>query len=271
MTTNMVKTAKYNVPGFSKGIKLIELLSETNRPLGLTEASNLLGLNQHMTLRLLQTLVQEGWVIEEEIGPKYRLSLKPFCITSKPLIRNDLLQVAAEPIRQMHNEIGESTSLGILNDNRVLYVLHFNGTRAITVIGHVGNRYLLQCAAAGKVLLAHADESLVDRLVAEGLEALTPNSKTTKEAIMEDRAKTLKQGYALDNEEYAKGLICFAAPIYDYTGHIVAALNTSVLLLHYSMEEFIEKIGSKVLETSQTISIALGHIPSGNQSQTVLQ
>jgi IclR family pca regulon transcriptional regulator len=87
---------------------------------------------------------------------------------------------------------------------------------------------------------------------------------------MEDRAKTLRQGFALDEEEYAKGLICFAAPIYDYSGHVVAALNVSVLLLYYSMEEFVEKIGSKVLETSQTISVALGYI-SGNQSQTTLQ
>ncbi|MDR2704922.1 MAG: IclR family transcriptional regulator [Planctomycetaceae bacterium] len=260
MATKVSKATKYNVPGFNKGIKLIELLSESNRSLGLTEVSNLLGLNQHMTLRLLQTLVHEGWVIEEEIGPKYRLSLKPFCITSKPLIRNDLLQVATEPIRQMYNKIGESTSLGILDDNRVLYVLHFNGTRPISIIGRVGNRYLLQCAAAGKVLLAHADEALVDRLVTEGLEALTPHSKITREAIMEDRAKTLKQGFALDEEEYAKGLICFAAPIYDYSGQVVAALNVSVLLLHYSMEEFVEKIGSKVLETSQTISVALGYI-----------
>jgi DNA-binding IclR family transcriptional regulator len=178
-----------------------------------------------------------------------------------------LLQAAAEPIRQMYNEIGESTSLGILDNNRVLYILHFNGTRSITVIGRVGNRYLLQCAAPGKVLLAHAEESLVDRLVAEGLEALTSNSKITREAIMEDREKILRQGFALDEEECAKGLICFAAPIYDYSGHVVAALNVSVLLLHYSMEEFVEKIGSKVLETSQNISVALGYI-ADNQSQT---
>jgi hypothetical protein len=38
------------------------------------------------------------------------------------------------------------------------------------------------------------------------------------------------------------------------------------------MEEFVEKIGSKILETSQTISVALGYIPAGNQqSQTFIR
>ena len=255
------KTARYNVPGFSKGIRLIEIMSEVDRPLGLTEASNLVELNQHMTLRLLQTLVQEGWVIEEEVGPKYRLSLKPFHITSRPLVRSDLLRMATEPIHQLYEQTGESTSLGVLDGNRVLYVLHFNGTRPVAIIGRVGSRYLLQCAAAGKVLLAHAGEQLVDRLVAEGLEALTPQSRTTKAAVMEDCAQTLAQGYAVDREEYAKGLICFAAPIFDHSGKAIAALNTSVLLLHYTLEEFIEKIGPKVLETSRQISGAMGYVP----------
>lgn len=262
MITKSPKTTRYNVPGFSKGIRLIELMSEIGRPLGLTEASKLVGLNQHMTLRLLQTMVQEGWAVEEESGPKYRLSLKPFYIASRPLAHSELLQVATEPIRKLYEETGESTSLGILDDNRTLYILHFNGTRPITVIGRVGSRYLLHCAAAGKVLLAHTGEKLVDRLVVEGLEALTENSRTTKEAIMEDCATTLRRGYALDEEEYAKGLICFAAPIYDHTGRVVAALNTSVLLLYYSLEEFVETIGPKVRETCHQISAALGHVPN---------
>jgi len=101
---------------------------------------------------------------------------------------------------------------------------------------------------------------LVDRLFEQGLEALTPQSKTTKKDIMEDCARTLLRGYAMDVEEYIKGQLCFAAPIYDYSGKVVAALNTSVLLLYYTLEEFVEQIGPKVLETCRQISTALGYV-----------
>jgi len=236
-------------------------MSEIGRSIGLTEASQLAELNPHMTMRLLQTLVQEGWAVEEETGPKYRLTLKPFQITSRPLMRSDLLRVAAEPIRKLHEQTGESTNFGILDDDRILIILHLNGTRPVTMIAQVGYRYPLHCVAPGKVLLAYAGEELVNRLVKEGVETFTPRSKTTKKAVMEDCAKTLAQGYALDEEEYVKGLACFASPIYNHIGSVIAALNISVLLLHYTMEEFVKQIGPKVLETARQISADLGYMP----------
>ena len=64
----------YQVPGFSKGLRLIELLCAARQPLGVSELSQQLGLNKPMVFRLLRTLLAAGWVVQDGEGPKYRMS-----------------------------------------------------------------------------------------------------------------------------------------------------------------------------------------------------
>lgn len=249
----------YSVPGLEKGIRLFELLADSQAPLGLSDMSRLLGINKHMLLRLLGTYVEKGWVAEVEAGPKYRLTLLPFHHASKPIAGSNLIQYSALPVKTLSSEASESASLAILDDDRMLFVLHYDGNRQVLFTGHVGGRYPMHCSAAGKMLLAHAPISLIDRLLEEGLKRMVPNTITTRGRLLDELERIRERGYALDMEEYAHGLMCFAGPIYDHESKVVAALNVSVLCAQYSKESLINDIGSKVLETCREISKRMGH------------
>ncbi|MDO5554519.1 MAG: IclR family transcriptional regulator [Planctomycetia bacterium] len=249
----------YHVPGLAKGIDLIKLLCDARNPLSLTEISQAMDLNKHMVFRLLQTLIREGWVIAESEGPRYRMSLVPFYHTSKPINHSNLVQMATEPMQRYWQEIGESTSLGILDEDRVLYVVHLNSTKDVAVIGHAGRKYYLHAAAAGKVLLAYADEHYQEKIISQGLPQLTLQTITSPAKLREELESVRKSEFALDREEYAKGVICFAAPIRDYSGKVVAAMNTSVLAMNYTFAEFEQIIGTRVMDTCRIISQSLGY------------
>lgn len=248
----------YQVPGLSKGIDLIKLLCDSRSSMTLTEISNAMGLNKHMVFRLLQTFIREGWVIAESDGPRYRISLVPFYLTSKPINRSNLVQMATEPIQRYWDTVGESTSLGVLDENRILYIIHLNSTKDVAVIGHVGRHYYLHASAPGKVLLAFSETAFQEKIIEEGLIQLTLQTMTSPSRLREELEAIRQNGFAVDREEYAKGVICFAAPIRDYTGKVVAALNTSVLTMDYSLAEFEQSIGMRILDTCRVISRALG-------------
>lgn len=250
----------YSVPGLSKGIKLVELLCDEPRPLGLAEICQKLALNNHMGLRLLQTLVREGWVLQEGDPAKYRMSLRPFHHVSKPLHRTDLVDAAAVPLKQLWGDSGESVGVGIIDDDRFMYVLHLNGVRDISISGRVGTRYLLHCSAPGKQLLAHADTALVQRIVKEGLPAVTPNTITRPEHFRKELEQIRRQGYAMDTEEYAQGCLCMSVPLFDHAGRVIAALNMSVLTFHYTPRKLFQELGPRIVETGRRISLALGHV-----------
>ena len=252
----------YEVPALRKGIRLIELLCESEAPLGVSEISQKLEINKHMVFRMLATLVDEGWVIKDGEGPRYRMGLAAFRFASMPLARTDLVDASTDPI----NDLGESTGLAVLDDDRVMYLLHHNGKRAISISGKVGYRYLVHCSAPGKLLVAHGGEAFVDRIVDQGLPKQTARTIVGASKFRKELELIRERGYALDVEEYADGGMCYSAPVFDYSGKVVAAVNISVLTLHYELDELVDTLGPRVSRAAEEISTAMGNLQNGDSN-----
>lgn len=251
----------YTVPALEKGLVVISFLCEANYPLSLTEIAQGCKMNTHMTLRILHTLTREGWITSENDPPRYRLTLLPFHLTSKILHRTDLVCEAEAPLRDLWQRSGESIGLAVLDQTRVMYLLHFNSVRPISISGKVGARYLLHCSAAGKAMLAWNPPALLEHILSEGLERKTRHTLTSAAKLRQDLCQIRSQGFAVDNEEYATGGLCCSAPIFDFQARLVGAVNMSVLTLQYTLEDFLQKWGPSIRETANRISKNLGAPP----------
>jgi len=249
----------YDVPGLRAGIRISRLLCESPKPLGLAELCQVSGLSKHMVYRCLQTLLTEGIIVESGEGPKYEPSLLSFHYNSLPVARMTVTRAAQGPLGALWETLNECVYLGVLHDNRVLYLIHHEGGREIRAGGgRMGGRYYLHADGAGKVLAAHADDAFRERLIAEGLERLTPNTCADRKSFLSEMARVCKQGFAIDDEEYIKGIICFGAPVFSYEGRAVGAICCSVLTLHYTLKELQERIAPQVLACAQRISLTMG-------------
>jgi len=122
----------------------------------------------------------------------------------------------------------------------------------------VGEHYWPHAAAAGKVLVAYGEPDLRDRCIRRGLKQLTDATHTDRKRFLSDLESVLKRGYALDEEEYMEGGLCYATPVYDYTGRVIAAVGTTVLTVHYRQKNIVTELGSAIQETARRISTALG-------------
>jgi len=260
----MNKERVYDVPGLRAGIRISRLLCESPKPLGLAELCQASGLSKHMVYRCLQTLLSEGIIVETGEGPKYEPSLLSFHYNSLPVARMTVTRAAQEPLHALWSELNECVYLGVLNEDRILYLIHHEGGREIrSGGGRMGGQYFLHADGAGKVLAAYADDTLRERLLAEGLAKLTSNTHTERKSFLAAMTRIRKQGFAIDNEEYIKGIVCFAAPVFDYTGQVAGAICCSVLTIHYTLKELETKIGPKVLETARRISLTMGWAETG--------
>jgi DNA-binding IclR family transcriptional regulator len=212
-----------------------------------------------MVYRCLQTLLAEGVIVEGGEGPKYEPSLLSFHYASLPVARMSVTRAAQEPLRALWTELNECVYLGVLHENRILYLIHHEGGREIrSGGGRMGGRYCLHADGAGKVLAAFADDALRERLLSDGLERLTPLTHADRKSFMAEMARVRRQGFAIDREEYIQGVICFGAPVFDYAGRVAGAICCSVLTLHYTLRALESEIGPQVLETARQISLTLG-------------
>ena len=251
--------ASYDVPALRKALRLIELLCDSDVPLGVSEIGQRLDLNKNMTFRLLRTLLKEGWVVQET-GPKYRMSLRPFHYTSKPVGRMSLPAAASVPLRELWQTTGESVYVAAVDEDQLLVLDHLDSTRDVRIAAKVGARYELHCSAPGKVLLAHAADTLLARLAEQGFARLTARTIHTLPELREHLEEVAARGYALDLEEYVDGLLCFAVPVFDHRGRVVGALGVSVLTLHYTPQKLVDVLGPKVIATGQEVSARMGHV-----------
>ena len=252
------KETAYDVPGLRAGIDILSVLCESPDGLGVAELAERTGSNKHMVFRCLKTLVAKGWVTEGGEGPKYAASLVPFRYASMPVARMDVVTAAQEPLRALWKALGECVYIGVMHDDMVMYLIHYEGTRNIHLGGRVGEHYWPHAAAAGKVLMAYGEPELRKRRLAQGLKKLTDATLTDRKSFLADMEKVRKPGYALDEEEYMEGGLCYAAPVFDYTGRAVAAIGTTVLTVHYRQKDIAKELGTAIQETAGKISVALG-------------
>lgn len=256
----------YFIPAVARATELLEYLSASHVPLGVSELSRELKTNKNMVFRLLRTLQEQGWIVQEE-GLKYRVSSRPFCCFSRPVQRIGPREAAAAPLRKLWEETGEACYLAMLDDDRCLFVEHLDSTREVRAQGRVGGRYRLHSCAPGKVLLAHAGRKLVGRVLGGSLEQNTAATISSKEGLFQELALVVKQGYALDLEEYSRGMMCLAAPVFDADGRVTGALGITALTIHYTQAELVSLFRPKVLQAAREASENLGSPPKGSTTQ----
>lgn len=247
----------YDAPAARLAIQLVEVLCASEQPLGVGELARRLNSNTNMTFRLLRTLEESGWIRQRD-DAKYEMGLRPFHFTSRPVGRMDLRRAADVPLRRLWDATGQSTYLGIVDGTRTLFIEHLDATGDISLRARPGGRYHMHCAAPGKVLLAFGDEALVRTVVAEGLPAQTGTTITTSGRLDEELARIRLAGYGLDDEEYADGLVCFAAPVFDVQDRLAGTIGLSVLTLHYTLERLHAELGPQVMAAANAISSILG-------------
>ena len=243
-------------PAVEGAAKIIGFLSECEREVGISEISRGTDINKNMVFRILNTLEQAGWVYCSD--QKYSLTLALFGMSSRPISRLSLNTVATPILYDLLNKTGESTYLGILNNDKVLYTQHLDGVKNVRVAGRVGGEYDLYCSAPGKVLLAFSDEAFIEEYTSRSLVKRTKNTITEKTEIIKELENIRINGYATDREEFGNGVVCAAAPIFDYSGKVIAVIGCSAFTLDGKSAEIIEKLLPSVRDAAKEISTRLG-------------
>lgn len=246
-------------PAVEHAVKLIELLSNETDAVGVSEISRKLKLNKNMVFRILNSLEQEGWVYcDKSADRKYRLSLALFRISSQVINKLSLNTVATPHIYDLWKQTGESTYLGIRKDDMVMYIQHLDCIKNVRVAGVIGGTYDLYCTAPGKVILAFSEEEFINKYLSSSFKKHTKNTLTENSELRHEIEKIRSDEYAIDDEEFSKGIICLAAPIFDYADKLVGTAGCSLSTITCDSAGMVEKYGNLIINTAKEISKCLG-------------
>jgi DNA-binding IclR family transcriptional regulator len=141
----------------------------------------------------------------------------------------DVRQQALPELEKIRDLTSETIHLGILDQMEVVYLEKFHGLHAIGLMSsRIGGRAPAYCTGLGKVMLAYQDQENVRAYFeARGMKEFTVKTITDVDALIDHLVHISDQGFSIDDGEHENGVRCVAAPIFDFTGNVVAAISLS--------------------------------------------
>lgn len=252
--------SRYSVEALARGLEILELFSDINPSLSLTEIVASLGLAKSTAFRMLSTLEHLGYIERDPSTKRYRPSLKILRLGFTALSGLELRQIARAHLEQLSQEVSETVSLAVIEDIKVTYVDRIRHRAIVGVVLGIGSQLPAYCTALGKVLLADLpEEDAIQRLSKNHLIALTDKTVTDIEILIKILRSVRENGYAVDDEELAIGLRAAAAPIRDISGRAVAAINVSGSVSTITLDRLQSHIVPILVRTAMEISAALGY------------
>jgi DNA-binding IclR family transcriptional regulator len=161
-------------------------------------------------------------------------------------------------MERIHEQIGETTFLCVPRGDEAVCIERIDGKQVNLLALSLGGSMLLHTGSAPRALLAFQPEPTWDAYLDRvNLDAFTPKSFTSRNAVIDELRATRERGYAISDEDVTPGVASIGVPIFDHTGRVKASLSIG------GLRDSILGEGSRTLELARDaaaeISRTLGH------------
>lgn len=250
-----VEGGSAGVKSAERAIDVLELLSLTDEPLGVSEIARRLGHPKSSISLLLNTLEARGYVVAEH-GRQFRLN---------PVYRSEerswvggayaqLLRVAVPLMRKLVDTVGDSSMLGLLTpDHETQYIAKTITTKELRCDPEIGTPRPTVLTSAGLVLLAFQPHEIIEKFLLKTKLPKGADGELITAGALFKRLDTIRQdGYAFNRSVLMEGASGVAAPIFGAAGQIFAAVNVVAPTPRFDKNR--DHIRDEVISTAEAIT-----------------
>ena len=209
-----------------KGLRVLECVARSREPRGASDVAAELGMTKSNAYRTLQTLVEMRYVSRLADKPAYQPTAKLFELGMLVGNRFEVKALALPILQEIVRRTGENAAVAVLDGMDVVYIERVDSPNPVRSVVRTGERLPSYCSAAGKVLLAHAPEHVVDSLDGTFV-SFTIHTITNLRDLRADLARIRDKGVCTLRGEWHLQVAGIAVPIFDTAGKVIAALGVS--------------------------------------------
>ncbi len=178
--------------------------------------------------RTLRVLADAGFVERDTESMAYRIGWQVFALAARA--GEQRLLAAGAPIlrRLVEKDLGERIHLSVLRGCQVLTLLTESPPHAVQTVAWAGRLVPAHNTSSGRALLIDLEWDELERLFSGVVfGGGGPNAPRDVGELYERVLAARRSGYAAVDEEFEPGLVAAGAPVRDFRGNVVAALNVS--------------------------------------------
>jgi len=242
-------------------VSILDCFSLDEPVLGVREVSRKTGLSSSTAGRMMAYMKDIGILNQDPETLSYMMGSKVLAWAGIYMVSSDVRTLALPVMVRLQEQTRETISLYVLEGNERVCVERLESPETVRIVARVGRRIPLYAGSAGKVFLAFMAKEKAEQILNETeLIPMTKETITNKEALWENLKKIRNQGFAVSKGEWILEASGVAAPVFDQSGKIAAALTVSGPTQRFS-EDRIREISGLVKDGADLISSELGYLP----------
>ncbi|MBI2880384.1 MAG: IclR family transcriptional regulator [Candidatus Tectomicrobia bacterium] len=218
----------YLIQSLAKGLQVLECFLRERGACRLTDVAEALRLDKSTVLRYCATLESLGYLGHDPSTKAYSLGPRAFDIGYAVLSRNDLRATIRSWLHLLAAEFDGSASMAVLRGASIVYVDRAVAESALTYSIPLGTSLPAHRTSIGTCLLAELSEEELEAALARIREADPDFTPARAEELRQKLRRARKRGYALNIEEFRRGLSSVAAPVRDpVTNAVLGGINVA--------------------------------------------
>ncbi len=249
------KNPKNYVASVGKAFAVLKSFSSEAFELTLSEVAARTNLDRGTAFRLIQTLIELGYLQAVPQSRRFRLGVACLDLGYTVLSHGSLRPIVEPLLRELVPAVGDAASLGVLDGGDVVYLARIGaGLDRHKMDRRPGTRIPAYSAALGHAMLAHLPrDEQIQRLDARPRVKLSERTLTGLDAQLDRLDLVKRKGHAVSDGENAYGLRTLATPIFDAQGLVIAGLSVTVDAMRMDMSAFRDQALPRLMQITRQV------------------
>ncbi|EBA07798.1 IclR family transcriptional regulator [Sagittula stellata] len=264
--------AQRRIQSIEVGFRVIRVLEDANGPMPLRDIAAAAGMPPSKAHLYLVSFIQEGVAFQDSETGHYGLGTFAIQLGLSAIRQLDVVGLAREHLVKLSDSTGYAAYLSLWGDRGPGIVSKVDGIYQGSLAVRLGYVLPLLSSATGQIFHAFLNEGSTKALCESELQELaaqpgeTRNVEALRAEVAAERDTIRANGYAMSTNKVNWNFSAIAAPVYDYSYGIVAAVT--VLGAQNSLRKAgLKNVVEQVLQTSRSLSTSLGAAPSSSRFQ----
>ena len=261
-STTTTGKQRQGIQSIEVGTRLLRSLAAHGRPMMLRDLAKSAGMPAAKAHRYLVSFMRMGLVEQDANTGRYDLGAFSLELGLASLSRLDPVRLGGPILDDLCEQIGDTVALAMLGNHGATIVRWVEAGGPITVTLRTGTVLPLARSATGRAFVAYCRVPFMKKLLERELRDTAEESGQTVAAQIQDLEPIINEirlhGISRASGSLTPGINGFSAPVFDHTGHMVAAITSLGAIGHFNTE-WNSSLAVAIKEAARVLSQRLGH------------